>query len=159
MAPSCCRLWWTSAIVRRCLAKFQNLQVVQNHILERLRNHTCTAAYTCTFSEVLNPISVILKYIDLEITRWFTLPVFFFKLSTGNFEGSIYTSILRCSISGYVHVIAQFGVDGHVIHIRIPNIPGIAVRIAIIQLTQSLTCFSIALHVQRTRTRMKSQPL
>ena len=31
------------------------------------------------------------------------LPVFF-KLSTRDFECSIYTSILRCSISSYVHV-------------------------------------------------------
>ena len=35
------------------------------YLLERLRNHVCTG--TCTCGEVLNPVIVILKEIDLEI--------------------------------------------------------------------------------------------
>ena len=69
-----------------------------------------------------------------------------------NFECSIYTSILRCSNFSYALLNAYFGVDGHVMHVRMPNIPGIAMRIAIFQLTE--TGFSIALYV-----RLKSQRL
>ena len=47
---------------------FPGLQVIKGKTIERLRNRRCTA--TC--SEVLNPVSVILKYIDLEIPSWFT---------------------------------------------------------------------------------------
>ena len=50
-----------------------------------------------------------------------------------------------CSVSSFALIIAWFGVDGHVMHVRIPNTPGIAVRIDIFQLTQ--TGFSISLHV------------
>ena len=60
----------------------------------------CTA--TCTCSEVLNPVSVILKS---DSKSQVGLPVFF-KLSTRKFECSIYTSIMGCSISSYAHIYA-----------------------------------------------------
>ena len=46
------RLFIWQSLVSRIYGSFSSL-------LERLRNHTCTA--TCTCSEVLNPVSVILK--------------------------------------------------------------------------------------------------
>ena len=45
----------------------------------------CTG--TCTCSELLNPVSVILKYTNLDITSWFNCIIL--KLSTRNFECSI----------------------------------------------------------------------
>ena len=34
---------------------------------------------------------------------------------------SLSTFNLRCSISSYAHVDAEFGADGHVINVRMPN--------------------------------------
>ena len=56
----------------------------------------------------------------------------------------MYTSILKCSISSYANVNA-FGMDAHVMHVRMSNTPGITVYIDIFQLTQ--TGFTIALHI------------
>ena len=44
-----------------------------NRVLERLRNHTCTGTGTC--SEVLNPVSVILK-INRSLNHKLVYPYF-----------------------------------------------------------------------------------
>ena len=85
-------------------------------MIESLRNHTCTAA--CTYSGVRKPVSVKPVMLGAHYIHWFWGVLFF------------------CS----AHVNAYFGVDGHVMHVRMPNVP--ALPYALI-----LTGFSIALQV------------